>query len=157
MFYYVGIHSLSGAFMDFISFRKGYKYQLAESYSVEVGICVSEQIKTEFISLSTKGELLINSGYAWDGPSGPTIDTMSTMRPSLVHDALYQLIRAGELQLSRRKVADDIFYKLCLEDGMWRFRAWLWHRELRRFAGSAASPKNVKRVHIAPKKKVRIK
>ena len=138
--------------MKNIKYRKGYKYQLAESCSVDVGILGSEPIRTEFITLRL-GILKIAAGYAWDGPSGPTVDSKSSMRASLVHDALYQLIRQKRLSASDRKEADDIFYKICLADGMWKWRAYLWHRELRKFAKSAASPKNVKRVHIAPSKK----
>ena len=37
--------------------------------------------------------LYISKGYSWDGPSGPAIDTPDWIKASLVHDALYQLIR----------------------------------------------------------------
>ena len=45
------------------------------------------------MSLNESGCLQIAAGYAWDGASGPTIDTRNSMIASLVHDALYQLIR----------------------------------------------------------------
>ena len=57
--------------------------------------------------LNTKGHLIIKRSYAWDGPSGPTIDTKNFMRGSLVHDALYQLMRHEHLSSDEwRAVAD---------------------------------------------------
>jgi len=67
-----------------------YKYQLTEDYSVDSGIKVKEKIDTPFIILEPDGNLTIKKKYAWDGPSGPTIDTKTFMRGSLVHDAFYQ-------------------------------------------------------------------
>ena len=75
----------------YIKYRSGYKYQLVEEYQVRVSLIPENDIKTDFIELSTEGMLIIKKGYAWDGPSGPTIDTPNFMRGSLVHDALYQL------------------------------------------------------------------
>ncbi len=77
----------------YIKYRSGYKYQLAEEYQVKVSVTPKNNVKTDFIELSTEGMLVIKRGYAWDGPSGPTIDTPNFMRGSLVHDALYQLLR----------------------------------------------------------------
>ena len=37
--------------------------------------------------------MIVEKDYAWDGPSGPTIDTSNSMRASLVHDVLYQAMR----------------------------------------------------------------
>ena len=70
-----------------VSYRKGYKYQLAEDFSQYVAIYPEKDIKTQFIHLAMDGRLTILSGYAWDGPSGPTIDTKSSIRGSLIHDA----------------------------------------------------------------------
>ena len=67
-----------------ISYRSGYKYQLTEGYSVDVDVKPDQDIDSEYIRLSTIGLLTIKTGYAWDGPSGPTIDTPSFMRGALV-------------------------------------------------------------------------
>lgn len=139
--------------MKYIRYRGGYKYQLAEEYEVLVTIRPLQPIMTPYIGLDTAGRLLIRSGYAWDGPSGPTIDTPSAMRGSLVHDALYQLMREGLLNSSLRKKADQELYRIVIEDGMWKWRAWLWRRELNKFGGPAADPKNKKRVLVAPKQR----
>lgn len=122
-----------------IKYRKGYKYQLAEDFSVQASIYSGETITTEYIRLSKNGVLVIKSGYAWDGPSGPAVDTKSFMRASLAHDALYQLMRVGTLSRIWRVSADDLLYELCIKDGMWRWRALLAHRAVRRFAEGAAS------------------
>ncbi|MGH7536144.1 MAG: DUF1353 domain-containing protein, partial [Gemmatimonadales bacterium] len=78
-----------------IQYRTGYKYQLAADYTVLLAFGPAENIKTEYIcfvrSLQGRGYLTVKEGYAWDGPSGPTVDTKDFMRGSLVHDALYQL------------------------------------------------------------------
>ena len=116
-----------------IRYKAGYKYQLYETYSIQTDITPLSGIKTAFIRLTADGILTINSGYAWDGPSGPTIDTLNSMRASLVHDALYQLHREQRLEHQRRK-SDRLFYKILKEDGMWKFRAKIWYRSVRRWA-----------------------
>lgn len=133
-----------------MKYRKGYKYQLAEDEVLQTRIRITEGINTQFILLDVTGKLTILSGYSWDGPSGPTIDTPSSMRGSLIHDALYQLIRQGHLPKSIRNEADEIIYQCIIADGMWKWRAWLWRRELKKFAGFAADPKNIKKINEAP-------
>ena len=133
-----------------IEYRSGYKYQLATEYGVQTGIYPLEAILTEFITLNMNGLLFIRRGYAWDGPSGPTIDTKNFMRGSLVHDALYQLMRQELLGSEWRYAADKELNKICLEDGMSKVRAWWVYRAVQRMAGFAASPENKKKVHVAP-------
>lgn len=107
-----------------IHFRKGYKYQLAEEYQTKTRIRPIEDVDMEFISLKKDGLLIVRQGYAWDGPSGPTVDTPDFMRASLVHDAIYQLIGEGHVMPSWKGYADDALVQLCEEDGMWRVRRW---------------------------------
>lgn len=134
-----------------IRYRSGYKYQLAEGYSVKVRVIPQEPIRTEFIALGTDGTLMIKRGYAWDGPSGPTIDTRDFMRGSLVHDALYQLMRdAGLSKEQWRDEADLELKRICLEDGMCRLRAWWVHRGVRLGGDPSASPESRKPVRTAP-------
>ena len=70
-------------------------------------------------------------------PSGPTIDTSSFIRTSLVHDALYPLIRLGGAPYDHRRHADRLLKKLCREDGMSWFRAWYVCVAARLFGGSS--------------------
>jgi len=134
----------------YIKYRSGYKYQLVEDYQVKVSVIPDSDIKTDFIELDTDGTLIIKKGYAWDGPSGPTIDTPNFMRGSLVHDALYQLLRNKFLEQKWREAADEELRRICREDGMSKIRAWWVHRSVRLGAGPAASPESRKKIHKAP-------
>lgn len=134
-----------------IKYRSGYKYQLVEDYRVKVGVIPVRDIDTDFIGLTKQGMLLVKKGYAWDGPSGPTIDTKNFMRGSLVHDALYQLMRNRHLSNTRwRAEADNELKRMCLEDGMFRIRAAWVHRGVRVGGGPAADPASTKKVLTAP-------
>jgi hypothetical protein len=91
------------------------------------------------VGLDEGGRLRIARAYTWDGASGPTFDTPATMRASLVHDALYQLMRERNLDASvSRAPADELLREIMLVDGArpCRAEAWLW--AVRRFAASAA-------------------
>lgn len=133
-----------------MKYKAGYKYQLATNEIVQTKIYPPSIIKNDYIKLTPKGLLCINKGYAWDGPSGPTIDTKSFMRGSLVHDALYQLMREKLLPLSWRKGADLELVAICKEDGMSAPRRTWVYNSLRMFGGAAADPKNVKKIFTAP-------
>jgi hypothetical protein len=136
--------------MKQIKYRNGYKYQLVEEYSVEVSVRPAEQIDTDYIALSPAGLLTVKKSYAWDGPSGPSIDTKSFMRGSLVHDALYQLMRDGYLPALCREPADLELHRICREDGMSKLRAWYVLLGVRKFADFAAAPESRKPVLEAP-------
>lgn len=135
-----------------IAYKGGFKYQLAErcEFEVSLDLYFPDRIVTDYLILQ-EGNLIIKKGYAWDGPSGPTIDTKNFMRGSLVHDALYQLMRMGFLGETYRKAADKELRRLCLEDGMWSIRAWWVYVSVRWFGGSAASTLNVKPILYAPR------
>ena len=134
---------------NIIKYRSGYKFQLADTYYVDIGADLETLAVTKFIALDGR-RLVISAGYAWDGPSGPTFASKSSMRASLVHDALYQLLREGHLPPTLRGFADDLLYAMCVEDGMWKWRAAMWRRAVKKFAGFAADPANIKQVLEAP-------
>lgn len=107
---------------------RAWKYELMETYQLYVGIHPEKAIHTELLDLATTGFLTIHRDYAWDGPSGPAIDTKNFMRGSLVHDALYNLVRMGLLPERYRSEADKVLRRLCREDGMSALRsAWVYH------------------------------
>ena len=133
-----------------IHYKEGFKYQLVKPFSIQILIFPDEHIVTKRITLSVSGDLTILDGYAWDGPSGPTVDTKSAMRGSLIHDAIYQLIREKHLSEKLRKTTDDIYREICIQDGMWKIRAAIHFNALRMFGGSAASPHSKKKVLTAP-------
>jgi len=105
-----------------MKYRDSYKYQLAEDFEIDLlgnykwdspnGEPTGPLTCPPFLSVCHIGvqgwnpTLLIERGYAWDGPSGPTFDTKDFMIPSLVHDALYQLLRNGFIDSACRIEAD---------------------------------------------------
>jgi hypothetical protein len=116
---------------------KGYKYQTTENYSKELPWplnCI--WCKGDMLGV-WNGYLNINKGYAWDGPSGPTIDTRTFMEASLVHDALYQLMRQGKASRDLRIEADRLLRQMCIEAGMSKARAWYVYRSVRMFGKKA--------------------
>ena len=118
-----------------------YKYQLVESEATQLNSDFFDVIaENEFVILVC-GCVMVKEGYAWDGASGPAVDTVTFLRGSLVHDALYQLIREGLLPKSFRRAADSLLRDICIEDGMSRIRAWYVYRAVRWFAGGAIKPK----------------
>lgn len=136
---------------EHITYKDGYKYQLVEDYSVLTDLKPPAFIYTEFIRLDSDGTLWIKDGYAWDGPSGPTIDTPDFMRGSLVHDALYQLMREKHLDHALwREAADLELRKICLEDGMPGFRAEYVYQAVRTFGDPSADPAQDKPPITAP-------
>lgn len=126
--------------MKNIRYQDGYKYQLKDDYVIVLADIVPDApIATEFLEMDLKGTLTIKEGYAWDGPSGPTVDTLNFMRGSLVHDALYQLMREKHLNEDVcRPKADRHLQRLCIEDGMSSWRAWYVYQGVRFFGKSAA-------------------
>jgi hypothetical protein len=125
----------------------GYKYQTTQDVVYRTGWGLPNRASTRmgWVRLSAEGVLTVQKGYCWDGASGWTFDTPSTMRASLVHDALYQLMREGELPQDFRLPADICLKRIMLTDyrGSWpkwhaaRVEAWVWI--LQRFGGPSAA------------------
>lgn len=133
-----------------ITYAEGYKYQLVRDYSVMVDIA-NEIINSEYIKLYPDGQLIIKQGYAWDGPSGPTIDTKDSMRGALIHDALYQCMRDYGLDRDKYKdVADTEFRKACVEDGMSKFRAGYMYYGVKLFGAKSTKPEGDYPIKTAP-------
>lgn len=135
--------------MKQLKYRAGYKYQLASDYALATTI-TGFSCETEFISLSADGWLLIKAGYAWDGASGPAIDTRSFRRGSMVHDALYQLIRLGLLPMECREQADVLLHTIVIEDKMLPVRAWWVYQAVRWRGGYAILPSSENPILLAP-------
>ncbi len=158
-----------------IEYKAGYKYQLLnEEYSVMLPVAPGGEIfdynrntKTFFYTSGVKkgdrshvtigpflrlwpnGRVVIRRGYAWDGPSGPAFDTKNFMVPSMVHDAIYQLMRNKAIPLDPfREIADEMMFKMCKDRGMCGVRAWWCKRGVRKFGKAAASKKRT--IYKAP-------
>lgn len=131
--------------------KRRYKYQLERDCRGYVGIKAPRGgIHTEWVDLDEEGWMLIRAGYAWDGPSGPTIDTPSAMRGSLFHDACYQLLRLGLIDSSQRGQADQVLHDMCTKDGMIPVRADLWKLVVNVFASIYAEEGTEPEVLVAP-------
>jgi hypothetical protein len=112
----------------------GYKYRLVKSAWITLEWMKGISYEDDYIKVLPVGELIAKGGYAWDGPSGPTIDTKSSLRGSLWHDIGYQLIRAGVLSKALYKpLFDALLRDTCIQDGMWKWRANMWYREVSKF------------------------
>ncbi len=139
-----------------IHYKARYKYVLQERVRLQLPYRPSSIARTigpgeqPIATLTPEGLLVIEPGYAWDGPSGPALDTKSFMAASLVHDVLYQMRRGEVLPEEWREHADQIMYRLCIGAGMCRVRAWYCLWAVRRFAGFAAKPSAEPRERTAP-------
>ncbi len=123
-----------------------WKYRLYKTYKQKIniqGLNITLSSYGKVFGMIKKNMVTIKRGYAWDGPSGPTIDTKNFMRGSLIHDFLYQCIREGLLGKGYRKFADQLLRDMCREDGMSWFRASYIYLGVRFFAGFAVEPKQV--------------
>lgn len=137
---------------DYIKYKKGYKYQLYENYSIQTAV-KGYSVNDQFLKLTYNGLLTCEVGYAWDGPSGPAIDTSTFMRASLVHDAFYQLMRLNHVPRKYRDYADRLMKQICLDDEMWFLRAEWCYRAVSNFSKQFTEEEFAKKVLIAPKKK----
>jgi len=138
-----------------LKYTKGYKYQTDEINRFKVDLSNINRLDLpmlcnpiRFISYDYNiNKFIIDAGYAWDGPSGPTKDDKTNMRASFEHDVLYQLMRLKILPRRFRKVADKQFNETAKEDGMNWFRRRYYLFFLNKGAGFAANPKNRKKVY----------
>jgi len=134
-----------------IKYRAGYKYQLHADYSIQTDIIPVSEVNEAFIKLSLSGELTVLQGYAWDGVSGIAIDTRNSMRASLVHDALYQLMRFEQVSAAQYKdQADRLFEKICVDDGVTSFVARVYYLVLKYLGEPGTKPTAKREVREAP-------
>lgn len=155
-----------------MKYRSGYKYQLAADETIllpDIPLVSGKVLKaprgydidTQFIRLTPEGKLTAKNGYAYDGPSGPTLDSKYCMRGPLYHDEGYQLMREKRLPLEFRPYFDALMYIIILEDGYkmvdhWghiepiktiekkavKARVYVWYQAVYGCAESAALPEN---------------
>ncbi len=128
----------------------GHKYRTRYDLVFDIGICPVVEIDSPggWVRLTIDGKLHIRAGYSWDGASGGMWDSENVMVASLVHDALYQLLRERVLPQSYRPAADIVFWELCRQKGMSAMRAGYAYRILRILGAKAARPQPDKGVWI---------
>lgn len=140
---------------DFVESKKiywteGYKYRLDHDFYIQTDIYPKEDITSSngLITLLRSGWLIVRRNYSWDGASGLTFDTKSSMRGALTHDAFYELMREKLLDVSWRKQADRELRRICREDGMWVWRADGWYDAVRLAGLDAATVRRT--IYSAP-------
>ncbi|MBK1876564.1 hypothetical protein [Pelagicoccus mobilis] len=117
------------------------KYQIGEPYIHQLSFDSQHELEFEHIHLSGD-QLTLQSGFSWDGASGPGIDTPKVLRGTAIHDALYNLIRAGQLDIDPFKAhADSEFIKILEEDGVSKQERAIIEESVSRFGlSSTAAP-----------------
>ena len=113
-----------------ITYSSGKNERGKTIYKLSHNVCVQtnqgQQLNgNEFISLDNEGLLAIREDYSWNGMTW-FWDTNEIMFPTLVHDALYQLMRIDYGNFSNenriedrskfRKDADKLFYRHCRQN-----------------------------------------
>lgn len=135
---------------DTLSYRrlKPYRYRSLEPFELRLKL-PQELVSPAFIEapdggapwvrLGRRGKLRIRPGYAWRGLGTPGRTSRLSMRAGLVHDALYQLMRAGELDHRHwRPWADQVMRDLLIADGVGSTRA-AWSHSWARWFGERDS------------------
>ena len=82
--------------MRTVKYKCGYSYITVGVHHYQTKILPEKDIITPMVSLTATGLLSIASNYGWNGASGVP-DRRWSMTASLIHDALTQLVRIGEL------------------------------------------------------------
>ena len=110
-----------------------YKFKVEENFSIELPFKIPDFVHP-YASLKD-GILSVKRGYAWDGASGPIINTRDTLVASLVHDVLYQAMRLNLIKPSKenRKIADKNFFEILKMNGVNSFRSKVWYLAVKLF------------------------
>ena len=110
-----------------------YKFKVEENFSIELPFKIPD-FEHQYASLKD-GILSVKRGYAWDGASGPIINTQDTLVASLVHDVLYQAMRLNLIKSSKenRKIADKNFFEILKMNGVNSIRRKVWYFAVRLF------------------------
>jgi len=100
-----------------VKFRQ---YRLLVDTKYQTGI-LGSNIKTKFGHLTPDGMLTLFAGFLWDGATG-ALDTLSMLRASAFHDWFCTNVANGILYPRFRRLGDNIFKAIMIEDGapMWR-------------------------------------
>jgi len=130
---------------------KHYKYKLEENEEIQTGI-TGYLFCNRHMMMWENGLLLIKKSYAWDGSSIPhkgLIRVLSLWQydgdryckvASLIHDALCQAMREGNLPKGEKFHADCLYAKLCEQGGLSKWRATKRFQALRKFGDSGIEP-----------------
>ncbi len=110
----------------------GYKYRLLEQFQWYSEFLKDESFEAPFFQCD-KGHCTAFKGYAWDGVSGPAVDTKKTKIPGLKHDISYQAIRLGLIDKKYKSDIDKQFHDDLERGKVSRFIADIYYRGVRWF------------------------
>jgi len=165
--------------------ESGFKHRLLANVMVDTAIVITHDIEVcnrwgdLVFSMMRKPNpkqgcwIILYRGFAWDGPSGPAMDTPNALIPSGFHDCGYQACRMEELDADiYRCQFDELYKELCrvdrymppyflleslkdpdipppyeLQKGMTYFRSGYHFIGVSLFAENAANPKNRRHPH----------
>ena len=121
------------------------EFTLLEDVIIKTYI-VGFEYEDDYAKLDKYGNLTVKKGFYF-GASGCTFDTESCRLAACIHDALYWISQCGGFRrtyddhtpddFAIRLEADMIFYDLCIDNGMYVWRANLWLHFLRRYGKKA--------------------
>ncbi|MCY4128226.1 MAG: DUF1353 domain-containing protein [Gammaproteobacteria bacterium] len=132
-----------------VTYEKIWRYKLEDDFHLDfekefgLSLHTKSEINGKFYTISDR-ELSAKQGYAWDGASGPVVQTKNSVRATLVHDIMCQAMAMNDLFRTRRnrKIADRIFLLILKQDGMAWLRRQVWYRAVRTFGGKRTKNEN---------------
>lgn len=102
------------------------RYRLLKTFTYKTDIIPPKEIVTKFGVLKINGDLTLDKGFRWDGATG-ALDTPDIMKASCLHDWFCTAVENKVLPVPYRRKGDDLFYRVCLEEGMPKGRATYCH------------------------------
>ena len=100
----------------------GRNWRVVEDFSYQTNIQLKETITSNFFIHHSNGRIDVFKGFCWDGPSGG-FDTKNAMLASLLHDIGCVMRARDQLTDDEIDQFDDLYYTVCVEEGMSKFRA----------------------------------
>ena len=119
--------------IDYI--REGRNFVLTgpASFLLDPVVPLNEDVLVDTKEYRIGNELaVVKPGFRWRA-SGPTINSPTTRRASLLHDCLYVAMARGDLPHASRAAADQNMLRILEEDGAGRIRRWYWWAGVRLF------------------------
>jgi hypothetical protein len=112
---------------DKIAYTHADKFVLGKDAIFKLSFAPQYTVDTSYARFTPDGVLIVKRGFLWSA-NFPAMNTENTRPASLVHDALYELIKDGHLPRKPFKnLADMVMRDVLLECGILDARAWAWY------------------------------
>ena len=132
---------------DKSEYKTGYEHKTNCAWYFDTEVYPPETIETDLIRLTTKGSVRLRKHFSWNGANCcPEFKT--SIRGSALHDALFQLLGSGLLDMKWLPQANKEMLKTCKKSGMWAITRVLIRTGLR--IGSRVAIKIKEKILIAP-------